>query len=296
MMGEVADDVEQSGLTAWNPGTLARVVERRRAGYQIKAYPALVDEADSVAVRVFETEEQQARAMWAGTRRLLLLSVPSPVPLLGRRLPNAVKLGLTRYPYQTVPDLLDDCVACAVDAIVERAGGPVWSEDEFDRLRDEVRSQLTDTTVDVVIQTERIIAAAHEVRDQLSRPAPAQLTRSVDDMRTQLVELTRPGFVTSAGLRRLPHVARYVRAIQRRLEKLPTHGQRDLDWLDQVEAVREEYEDLRGSVPPDRRDSEEITQIRWMIEELRVSYFAQDLRTPYPISDVRLYRLMDQLR
>ena len=172
-MGEVADDVEQSGLTGWNPGTLARVVERRRAGYQVKAYPALVDEADSVAVRVFETEEQQARAMWAGTRRLLLLSVPSPVPLLGRRLPNAVKLGLTRYPYQTVPDLLDDCVACAVDAIVERAGGPVWSEEEFDRLRDEVRSQLTDTTVEVVSQTERIIAGAHEVRDLLSRPAPA---------------------------------------------------------------------------------------------------------------------------
>ncbi len=295
-MGEVADDVEQSGLTGWNPGTLARVVERRRAGYQVKAYPALVDEADSVAVRVFETEEQQARAMWAGTRRLLLLSVPSPVPLLGRRLPNAVKLGLTRYPYQTVPDLLDDCVACAVDAIVERAGGPVWSEEEFDRLRDEVRSQLTDTTVEVVSQTERIIAGAHEVRDLLSRPAPAQLARSVDDMRAQLVELTRPGFVTAAGLRRLPDVARYVRAIQRRLEKLPTHGQRDLEWLDQVEAVRAEYEDLRRTVGPDRRDSEEITQIRWMIEELRVSYFAQDLRTPYPISDVRLYRLMDQLR
>ncbi len=303
VMGEVADDVEQSGLTAWSPGRLARVVERRRAGYEVKAYPALVDEADSVAVRVFETEGQQARAMWAGTRRLLLLSIPSPVPLLGRRLSNAVKLGLTRYPYQTVPDLLDDCVACSVDAIVERAGGPVWSEDEFDRLRDEVRSQLTDTTVEVVVATERIIAAAHEVRDQLSRPAPAaqhasvaQVARSVDDMRVQLVELIKPGFVTAAGLRRLPDIARYVRGIQRRLEKLPTHARRDLEWLDQVEAVREEYEDLRRSVSPDRLDSEEILQIRWMIEELRVSYFAQDLRTPYPVSDVRLYRLMDQLR
>src|SRR5262249_28042564 len=91
-VADLADDVEQTGLREWTPGTLARVIQRRRAGYSVTAYPALVDETDSVAVRVFDTQFEQERAMWAGTRRLLLLEVPTPVPMLSKRLSNAVKL------------------------------------------------------------------------------------------------------------------------------------------------------------------------------------------------------------
>ena len=123
---EAADGIQRTGLTTWNPGTLAKVVQRRRGGYPVTAYPALVDERDSVAVRVFSTAAEQAREMWAGTRRLLLIEVPTPIPLLSRRLSNQVKLGLTRYPYSNVPDLLEDCVMAALDAVIERAGGPAW--------------------------------------------------------------------------------------------------------------------------------------------------------------------------
>ena len=108
-VAELADDLERDGLTEWTPGTLARVVERRRAGYSVKAYPALVDRTDSVAVRVFSTEEEQARAMWAGTRRLLLLEVPTPVPTLSRRLTPAVKTGADPLPVPERTRLLEDC-------------------------------------------------------------------------------------------------------------------------------------------------------------------------------------------
>ena len=108
---------------------------------------------------------EQARAMWAGTRRLLMLEVPTPIPVLSRRLTPATKLGLTRYPYQNVPDLLDDCVTCAVDTIVERAGGPAWDADGYAKLRDAVRAELPDTTAEIVRITERVVAAAHEVRE-----------------------------------------------------------------------------------------------------------------------------------
>jgi ATP-dependent helicase HrpA len=293
---EAADGIEQTGLTAWNPGTLARVVQRRRSGYDVKAYPALVDDATSVSVRVFETEAEQERAMWAGTRRLLLIEVPTPIPLLSRRLSNQVKLGLTRYPYSNVPDLLDDCVLAAVDSIIEAEGGPRWDEAGHVKLREAARERLTDTTVDIVVTVEKVVAAAHDVRSRLGPPANPALQPSIEDMRAQLVALIQPGFVTATGVRHLADLPRYLKAIGRRLEKLPTNPARDREWMEQVHEVRAEYDDLLGSLPPHRRGEDAVREIRWMIEELRVSLFAQDLRAAYPVSDVRAFRAMDQLR
>jgi ATP-dependent helicase HrpA len=295
-MAGVADDIEREGLTEWTPGTLARVVERRRSGYAVKAYPALVDEKNSVAVRVFPTEEEQARAMWAGTRRLLLLDVPTPVPSLSRRLTPAVKLGLTRYPYQTVPDLLEDCVTCAVDAIIERAGGPAWDGEAYARLRAAVRAELPDTTAEVVRVTEQVVAAAHDVRNRLAASFPPALSVSVEDMRAQLVALIQPGFVSTAGWRHLRDLPRYLTGIGRRLDRLTANPARDRQWLDDVAEVRAEYDDLLAALPPGRRDDEDVREVRWMIEELRVSLFAQELRTAYPVSAVRIYRVLDDLR
>jgi ATP-dependent helicase HrpA len=295
-VAELADDIERDGLTAWTPGTLARVVERRRAGYPVKAYPALVDRTDSGAVRVFPTEEEQARAMWAGTRRLLMLEVPTPVPTLSRRLTPAVKLGLTRYPYQNVPDLLEDCVTCAVDTIVERAGGPAWDTDGYARLRDAVRAELPDVTAEVVRVTEQVVAAAHEVRGRLAAAFPPAQQASVEDMRAQLVALVQPGFVTAAGWRHLRDVPRYLAGIGRRLEKLAANPARDGQWMDDVAQVRAEYDDLLAALPPGRREDADVREVRWMLEELRISLFAQELRTAYPVSPVRIYRVLDGLR
>ncbi|MBX6751831.1 MAG: ATP-dependent RNA helicase HrpA, partial [Micromonosporaceae bacterium] len=167
-LAEAAADVTRSGLRTWHPGTLARVVQRRRSGQEVTAYPALVDERDSVGVRVFASPEEQARAMAAGTRRLLMLEVPTPIPVLSKRLSPAVKLGLTRYPYAKVPDLLEDCVAAAVDDIVARHGGPAFDDAGHARLREAVRAELPDTTAQVVTAVEKVVAAAHDVRSALA--------------------------------------------------------------------------------------------------------------------------------
>ena len=295
-VAEATEDLERDGLRAWHPGTVAKVVQRRRAGHQVTAYPALVDEADSVAVRVFATEAEQARAMWAGTRRLLLLEVPTPVPVLSKRLSNAVKLGLTRYPYTGVPDLLEDCVAAAVDTIVTDHGGPSFDDDGYARLREAVRAELPDTTAAVVVRVEKAVAAAHEVRTALAgRFAPA-LEPSIEDMRAQLFALIRPGFVTATGPSRLGDLPRYLKGIGRRLEKLPANPARDRTWMAEIQDVQAEYDDLLSALPPHRRDAPEVLAVRWLIEELRISLFAQDLRTPVPVSAVRLFRAMDALR
>jgi ATP-dependent helicase HrpA len=115
-------------------------------------------------------------------------------------------------------------------------------------------------------------------------------------MRAQLVALIQPGFVTATGTRHLGDLPRYLKAIGRRLEKLPTNPARDREWMAQIVDVRAEYDDLLASLPPQRRLEDDVREIRWMIEELRVSLFAQELRAAYPISAVRLLRAMDQLR
>jgi ATP-dependent helicase HrpA len=216
--------------------------------------------------------------------------------MLSRRLTNPVKLGLTRYPYSNVPDLLEECVLAAADAVVERHGGPAFDDEGYARLREAARAELVDTTVDIVTTVEKVVAAAHEVRERLRQPAPPALALSIEDMRAQLVGLIQPGFVTTTGVRHLADLPRYLTGIGRRFERLAANPARDRDWMAEVAEVRAEYEDLRAALPPVRRDADEVRELRWMIEELRISLFAQELRTPYAVSAVRLFRAMDALR
>ncbi len=128
-LSAVADDgLEQSNLHIWSFGKLPEFYEQKRGGYSVKAYPALVDEKDSVAIRLFDSEQEQQQAMWQGTRRLLLLNIPSPIKYLHEKLPNKAKLGLYFNPYGKVLDLIDDCISCGIDKLIAEHGGPVWAE------------------------------------------------------------------------------------------------------------------------------------------------------------------------
>jgi ATP-dependent helicase HrpA len=113
------------------------------------------------------------------------------------------------------------------------------------------------------------------------------------DIRNQLSGLVHSGFVTEAGYARLPDLLRYLTAIERRLDRLPGNPQRDKQQQDRIAVVQKEYQDMLAALPPARRNSAAVRQIRWMIEELRVNVFAQALGTPYPVSEQRIYRAMD---
>jgi ATP-dependent helicase HrpA len=289
-----ADGVERRGLRTWDFGPIPRIVEQHRAGQPVRAYPALVDETDSVAIRVFPTEADALQAMWQGTRRLLLLNAPSPVRAINARLTNQAKLTLSHHPYRNVMELLDDCIACAVDKILTECGGLPWEPDGFTKLRDIVQADLTATAIDVVTQVERILALAHTIERRLTATTTPALMPALRDIRSQLSGLVYRNFVSSTGWTRLPDLVRYLTAISLRLDKLPTDPGRDRERTRQVEQVTQEYNrllDTRPGSPP----GDELQRIRWMIEELRVSYFAQTLRTAYPVSIERIFRAMDRL-
>ncbi|SQD99012.1 DUF3418 domain-containing protein [Parafrankia sp. BMG5.11] len=296
VVSAAAAGVERSGLRTWDVGTLPAVIERSRGGHVVRAHPALVDEGDSVAVRVFDDREEADRAMWAGTRRLLLLNVASPVRGIIGRLPNAAKLALSNNPHRDVTDLLDDCVAAAVDTLLRRAGGPARDEAGFAALLETVRADLADTAWSVVRGTERVLAAAHEISLGVRALGSPALLVTATDLRAQLDTLIHRGFVTETGAERLPDLERYLTAARRRLDRLPADAARDRQLTLRVRKVVEAFNELIDEVGPARAGSEPVQAIRWMIEELRVSLFAQALRTPYPVSEERVYRAIDRLR
>ncbi len=285
--------VEQSGLRSWSFGELARVVVGERRGHAVTGYPALVDEGDSVAARVLATEAEQERAMWAGTRRLLLLNLPSPAKAVQRRLADETKLALTLGPDATVTELLDSCAACAVDGLVADAGGPAWDQEGFAALLSAVRVRFADTLADVVALVGRILETRRRAVARLAAMTAPALQPAVDDVRAQLSRLVHPGFVAAAGARRLPDVLRYLQAVDRRLEKLPGDPARDRELAARVQRLEQAYAELVRRRPHGAGD--DLERVRWMLEELRVSYFAQALGTAEPVSEKRIVKELDRL-
>jgi len=294
-IAEAAGGLELRGLSAWSVGALPRTVERERDGRVVKGYPALVDERDSVAVRTLATEEEQRRAMWAGTRRLLLLNSPSPVKFVLGQLGNKAKLTLRDYPHGSAVDLFDDCIACAADALMAEHDGPAWDQEGFAKLHDKVRGELFDTVLDVVAKVERVLEAVRGVELQLQELGSTALGPALDDVRAQLDGLVYRGFVTTTGLGRLPDVLRYVQGIGQRLRKLADQPGRDEELMLAVQDLEADYQALLDRLPPGVPPGEALLEIRWMIEELRISYFAQSLGTPYPVSEKRLRRAMERV-
>jgi ATP-dependent helicase HrpA len=288
--------LERSGLTDWTIGTLVRVFETKRAGQPVKAYPALVDDGDTVSVRLFDSEAEQAEAMWRGTRRLIVRNIPvNPAKFALDRLTNAQKLALSANPHGSVQALFDDCALAAADKLIADFGGPVWDEESYRKLYDKVRAEIVDTTVRAVGQVQQVLAAWQACERRLKSVKSPALLPNLTDVRAQLDRLVKPGFVTEAGLARLPHLMRYLVAADRRLQQMAANVQRDTTRMEKVHEMQDEYAWLLEQMPRGRPVPAEVREVRWMIEELRVSYFAHALGTAYPVSDKRIVKTVDQL-
>ncbi|GHE03502.1 ATP-dependent RNA helicase HrpA [Streptomyces alanosinicus] len=291
---EGGESLERKGLTDWTIGTLSRVFETRRAGQPVKAYPALVDDGDTVSVRLFDTEAEQAEAMWKGTRRLILRNIPvNPAKFASEKLTNAQKLALSANPHGSIQALFDDCAMAAADKLIADFGGPAWDEESYRKLYDKVRAEIVDTTVRTVTQVQQVLAAWQACERRLKATRSPALLANLTDVRGQLDALVKPGFVTWAGIRRLPDLMRYLVAVDRRLQQMPTNVQRDTTRMEKVHEMRDEYAWLLEQLPKGRPVPRQVLDIRWMIEELRVSYFAHALGTAYPVSDKRIVKAID---
>lgn len=291
----VADDgIEQSGLHIWSFADLPQCYEQKQRGFSVKAFPAIVDEKDAVGIKLFETEFEQSVAMQQGLRRLLLLNVPSPIKYLHEKLPNKAKLGLYFTPFGRVLDLIDDCIACAVDKLIADFGGFVWDEAGFEKLRDFVRENLNEVTVDIAQKVEQILTLTYQLNQRLKGKMDFTMAFALSDIKSQLAGLVYQGFVQKSGYDRLPDLQRYLQAVDKRIDKLAQDVNRDRAAMLRVEQVQQAYQQLLAKLPKSKPISDEVAEIRYMIEELRVSLFAQQLGTKYQISDKRIANIISQ--
>ena len=292
-IADATPSIERTGLSSWTVGTIPRTLDVERAGGRVTGFPALVDEAGGVALRVLASAEDQRRAMPRGVRRLLTNDLPSPVRSVVRRLDGRTKLAIGHNPYASVPALLDDAVAAAVDDLVRRGGGIPWDEAAYHLVREGVRAHLEDTTLRIVTDAADALALAHEVSLRTSALDSASLLR--EDLEVQMQGIVHDGFISQVGAARLPDLKRYLTAMSRRLDVAPADPGKDAQRMHAVHEVEDAYLDVLESLPPARRRDPDVVDTRWMLEELRVSVFAQHLGTPRPVSPKRIRSALDAL-
>jgi ATP-dependent helicase HrpA len=289
-----ASGLDVTGQTSWTFGTIERTFTQTRAGHEVRGFPALTDEGTSVGLQVFGSEEEQVASHVRGLRRLLVLQLPSPAKQVADGLSNAEKLGLAGSPYPSVTDLLDDCVAAAVDALVGRSG-PVWDEASYDALAASVRRELVDATAAVVRDTGEVLARWREVDKLLSGSADMSMLPALADMKAQVDRLVGRGFVSDVGAAQLRHLPRYLAAVRTRRERLPAGVGRDRLLMDQVAQLQEAYLHRLDALPTGRRPPAGLVAVRWMLEELRVSLWDQARGTAQPVSATRIRKALDAL-
>ncbi len=294
-IAEVATEsgLARTGETTWAFGTIPATHTERRAGHEVQVHPALVDEGASAGLQVYGSADEAEARHRLGVRRLLLLELPSPVKAVLDGLANAEKLGLAGSPYPSVAELLEDCRAAVVGAVVD-ARPVVRDEAAYQALRAEAARDQEAHLRAVMGDAIRVLGAWRRAEKALSGRADLPLLPALTDMRAQLGRLVHRGFVGEAGAAQLRRYPVYLAALEQRRERLPGQVNRDRQLMDQVADVQAAYLHQVEALPPGRPPGASLRQVRWMLEEYRVSLWAQQLGTPYPVSDQRIRRSLNR--
>ena len=286
----VHSELERSGLATWDFEELPKTLDTKQGGNTIRAYPALVDEGASVAIRLMSTPQDQAKAMRSGVRRLLLLAVPSPTGYVQSHLTGTEKLALAQSPYRSTAELFSDCLAACVDAVL--AEREVWSRAQFEAVRDEVSATIVDSLFGAVSLLAATLGAARAAEKAIKTASNIALLGPLADAREQLNALVYPGFVSATGLVQLGRLPVYLRGIAHRVGKLAENLGRDRVWMTEVQSATELYRGAGGELPLPADAPDRIRHARWLLEELRLSLFAQQLGTAESASLQRIRKVL----
>ncbi|WP_122816475.1 ATP-dependent RNA helicase HrpA [Nocardioides pantholopis] len=289
-----ASGVSRTGETGWVFGTIERSFTQKRAGHEVQVHPALVDEGGTVGLQVFGAEEEAAARHRLGVRRLLLLGTRSPVKQVLDGLSNAEKLALAGTPYPSVAELLEDCRAAVLGDLVD-ARPAVRTEEEYAGLLAEAERDQEARLRGVLGDVLRVLDGWRAADKALSGRAEMTQLPALSDMQAQLARLVHRGFVGEAGAAQLRRYPTYLTALRQRRARLDDGGgavNRDRQLMDRVSDLQAAYLHQLDALPPGRPPGERLRAVRWMLEEYRVSLWAQQLGTPTPVSDQRIRKAL----
>ena len=296
-MADVAADsgVTATGRTTWTFGTVEESFVQRRAGHEVRGFPALVDEGTTVGLQVLATATEAAAHHRLGVRRLVLFALGPPTPvdevLAAAGLDQRAKLALVGSPYPSVGDLLADLRAGLVGEVVD-ARPTVRDEAAYDAVvvaaREAVAAGLSAAVHDVM----RVLEAWRTTDKAISGRADLMTLPAMTDMRAQVGRLMAPGFVGDAGTSRLRDHPRYLAAVTHRRERLDAQVAKDRQLMDQLAGLQEAWLHAVAALPDGQPLPQHLREARWMLEEYRVSLFAQHLGTREKVSDQRIRKVM----
>jgi ATP-dependent helicase HrpA len=285
--------LEVTGQRSWTFGTLGRSFTQVRAGHEVHGYPGLCDEGDTVGLRVWASRDEQLARHTAGLRRLLLLNTTAPD--LGVGLDNAAKLTLAASSYPTTKALLADCVLAALgDLLAEQAPDGVWDEEAFAALLQRARIELADRAWTIRDQVVRVLGDVVVVDRLLHGRVDLAVLASMNDMRQHLGRLVAPGFVARAGSAHLRDYPRYLAALAERHRRLADGPSTDVDRMSRVAEFQAGWAQRMEALADGRPPGAGLVRLGWLVEEYRVSLWAQHLGTSEPVSDIRLRAAMNQ--
>ena len=293
--GTVETGIERDNLRVWDCGDLPEQISFTRNGRKLTGYPALVDERESVAIRLFDVKQAADAAMRLGVIRLMRLALKEQMKQLEKNLRGFEQASMQLRGVAGVDDLREDVIA----AITDRA---FIGEDTLPRNQKDYETQLKRARTRLPAVSEgacRLLAAVGVEYHQVSLvlgSAKGPLARPAADLKAQLSRLIFKGFFSKTPWEQLAHVPRYLQAMQKRLEKYPRDIERDAKHAAAIGGWWKRYGELlekqtqAGAVDP------QLFEFRWQLEELRVSLYAQELKTPYPISYKRIEKFWNAMR
>jgi len=289
----VTSGIARSGETTWTFGTIEPFFTQVRAGHQVQGFPTLVDEGDAVGLRVVGSADEQEARHRLGVRRLVALQVPGPTKQLLDGLDNATKLGLAGSPYPTVAGLVDDVVLAVFGDLVD-ARDPVRDEASYAALLATARAEVEQRSRDLLLLVGDVLACWRATHKALTGRVDLPLLPAMNDLRGQLDRLVRVGFVSAGGGAALASYPRYLAAMDERLARLAADPVRDRGLMDRVAVLQEAWQHRIDALPPGRPPGRALREVRWLLEEYRVSVWAQRLGTSQPVSDARIRKALER--
>lgn len=299
--GKLSSEIEQTGLTSWSFGDLPRHVDvkydARGSSGVVRAYPALIDRRSHVDIKLVADAAEQQRLSRRGVRRLVMLSSPSPVSYIRDHLSNEEKLLLGAGPYPTLDAAVNDVALATSEQIIcaSHPDGLVWDADAFERLANAYARELIDNIYRGIALTTRVLAGARDARKAIEAATSLSTLSQVKDGQAQLSALVFDGFVSHTGLTRLERVPVYLQALSKRMGDLTANVARDRTRQNEVDRVVRAYQEAGGVFPAPPNQSAALRRVRWLIEEFRVSVFAQELGTQESVSVKRILKEVREL-
>ncbi|MCA8202932.1 ATP-dependent RNA helicase HrpA [Burkholderia sp. AU33545] len=278
-------------LTTWNFGKLPELLEIRRRGQTLYGYPALVDRGTHCDVEVFDSPEEAARIHRAGLRRLFALQLKEPIKFLEKNLPGLREMAMQYMSLGTQDELRDQLIDTALDRACLQ--DPLPDDDaSFHARRDEGRSRLNLLAQEIARLVGQILAEYAGLAKKLAQAKP--FAQAHADLQQQLAALVGKRFVIDTPYVQLAHFPRYLKGIALRIDKLKADPARDAKQSGELLPLVQQYQravSQRGGVADPR-----LAEFRWLLEELRISLFAQELRTPMPVSVKRLHKVWESMQ